>query len=125
MFGEWLIYASAVRAVYGAAQTVDDAVSLAFDGLDVALSSPVFRFLELRAAIALGITVDAPTERAHQDRRFSPSDQDHLPVQFGVRACGCACVHLNGFLNEPNTEKAAAPDVRVVGLGVVLCLLKL
>ena len=86
MFGEWLIYASAVRAVYGAAQTVDDAVSLAFDGLDVALSAPVFRFLKLRAAVTFGVAIDAPAERAHQNRRFSPCYQDHLPIEFLIRA---------------------------------------
>lgn len=80
-----LIDATTVGAIDGAAKPVNDAIALTLDGFDVTLSAPVFRFLELSAAIAFVITVDTPAEWTYQNRRLAAIYQDHLPVKFGVR----------------------------------------
>ena len=64
----WLIDAATVGAINRTAKSTDYAVSLALYGLDVALSTPVFRFLKLRTAITFGTAVDTAAERTRQNR---------------------------------------------------------
>ncbi len=87
-----LIYTAAIRTVNGSAKSVDYTVSLAFDGLYIALAAPVFRFLKLGATVSFNVCANAAAEWTRQDRRFPACYQDHLPIQFGIRIYLCGSV---------------------------------